>query len=367
MSKDKFRHIGEIGPKIEKKLATGPALPCGTIGFELRSDDLFAADAKGGKILAFANGAQTFRLEREAQPKLAFYHWSPGAGSRRAIVDLADIGKNPIVQVMFSWSPEKTQFAVQPKDQAEKAAVVEGEPCRKSFRTDRQGNIYQLGDEHTEIMGAEMFVGDKAVFQPTAIEIWKETLHASEVLIKGKSEDGFMHEVATCNAIVSGLVTGYATYCRRRFLEIEWEGFEPDVKKLGKVAEPNSRTRKANVEATKQTAKSAGITLLQYWNEERNFINFQNFKTSERAFRRGYEIKFDQIGLSTDTIEKVKNYLNYRHRIQHISPLLTVYDRNSKPPVIASKKRAEEAISVFSDFVDALHRKTLELRPTKPK
>lgn len=65
--------------------------------------------------------------------------------------------------------------------------------------------------------------------QPTAIDSWKETVKAIEILGTGKSDQGYMFETTVTNLSLAILVTGFEAFTKKRFLEIEQEGIKPNI------------------------------------------------------------------------------------------------------------------------------------------
>ena len=72
-------------------------------------------------------------------------------------------------------------------------------------------------------MGASFYKGGKPILQPTAIDAWKETIKATEILGTGKSDQGYIFETAVTNLTLAVLVTGFEAFTKKRFLEIEQE------------------------------------------------------------------------------------------------------------------------------------------------
>lgn len=77
-----------------------------------------------------------------------------------------------------------------------------------------------------------MFFDGKPVLEPTAIETWQNTIQGVRLLQKGKSDEGYIFEVLICNLVIATLVTGFETYCKTRFIELEKEGIKPNLENL---------------------------------------------------------------------------------------------------------------------------------------
>ena len=114
----------------------------------------------------------------------------------------------------------------------------------------------------------------------------------------------------------------------------------------------------------KSEAEDTQKTVLQVI-VEKNSINFQNYQKCKLAYNKAYGIKFGDIGLQSSTIEKIKKFILYRHRIIHVSALLGMLNQSEVPPdepAFPKKELAAEAIKEFDIFIQKLHEATLKLR-----
>ena len=117
-------------------------------------------------------------------------------------------------------------------------------------------------------------------------------------------------------------------------------------------------------EMLKSEAEDAQNTVLQLI-VDRDSINFQNYQKCKLAYNKAYQIIFGDIGLQSSTLEKIKKYILYRHRIIHVSALLGMLNQAEVPPdepVFPKKELAAEAIKEFDNFIEKLHEATLKLR-----
>ena len=152
------------------------------------------------------------------------------------------------------------------------------------------------------------------------------------------------------------LVTGFETYCKRRFIEIEDEGIHPDFDGLVAKLTKSPMEREAIV----QESTSKGISPTCELAEER--IDFQNYDRCKVAFNKGYGIKFGQdLSVSNTLLEEIQRLIKFRHRIVHISPLLNVLN----DPIAPNRDYAEKAIKTFNDFIQGLHAATLRLHTSR--
>ncbi len=173
---------------------------------------------------------------------------------------------------------------------------------------------------------------------------------------------GYMYEVAICNVVISTLVTGFETYCKTRFIELEREGENPNTDNL--VSRFFSAwEREANLPSKVQDeAKAEQKTFLEKLALTK--INFQNYEDCKRAYNLAYGIKFGELHLKSEVLALLQRLIVYRHRIIHVSPLLGTLNQPSLPsekPVMSNAKLAEDAKQCFVTFMDALHGATLQL------
>jgi hypothetical protein len=341
----------------------GGLRPCsvGTAGFPLSGHALSDPDAPGGVILQVAHGAHVLHIEREATPRVGFYHWSPGTGSRCASIDVTVMEGSSNVQIAISWCPQEIQLRVMPTGQPQGSARwAKGVPSQRQFRVTRSGDIVQIGDHGVEVLQPTIFENDTLVLEPAAIESWHGVIRSADVLLSGQSESGYMFDVVQCNSIIVGLVTGFEWYCRKRFAELEEEGSIPDVKDLIEIAS----LRIPSVDELDNEAKQSGMSLTRYLVDVQNVINFQDYVMAKRVYNKTYKLKFGEIGIDGNHLDRLRKFILYRHRIVHVSPFLTPLSQPSelrKTADFPSRKLAHEAIEVFSQFISHLHEATLDL------
>ncbi len=238
-----------------------------------------------------------------------------------------------------------------------------GALSKRQLRVGKDGGIYEIGGAGIEIMGATVYKGGKPVLQPTAIDAWKETIKATEILGTGKSDQGYIFETAVTNLTVAVLVTGFEAFTQKRFLEIEQEGITPDIDAVVNSFFPRKEKDAGIAAMLKSEAEDAQKTVLQLI-VERDRINFQNYQKCKLAYNKAYEIKFGDLGLQSSTIEKIKKFILYRHRIIHVSALLGMLNQPEVPPdepVFPKRELAAEAINEFDNFIEKLHEATLKL------
>ena len=354
-----------ITPQIFIEIQDAIRRPEGTFTFNYQSPDLFDKAKPGGIILEIPAGQHLFRLERDNDLSIHFYHSSPGTGTRVATIDLNNLPPAPSVFIAFSWTPEEINLHVGPQVSSPVLASATGVASNKQFRVGNDGHVYQIGDHGVEVMGVRMYQAGQSIIQPTALEAWEETVKAIDILSTGQSTDGYIYEVVVTNLTLAILVTGFEAYTKKRFLELEQEGLSPDITAIIKSFFPR-KEQEAGIEALIQSeAIDANVSELQYI-VNRGVINFQSYKKCKYAYNKGYSIKFGDLGISSIKLEALQSYIGFRHRIIHVSPLEDMLNQERVPPeepVFSKKETAEMAKVCFKEFIQSLHSATLALRP----
>ena len=354
-----------IPPHIFRQIQEAIRRPEGTFTFNYESPDLFDKEKPGGIILEIPSGQHLFRLERDGDLFIHFYHSSPGTGTRVATIDLNKLPPVPNVFMAFSWTPNEIKLHIGPKVSGAELASATGVVSQRQLRVGKDGRVYQIGDHGVEVMGVSFYQAGQPIILPTAKEAWGETIRAIDILATGQSTEGYIFEVVVTNLTLAILVTGFEAYTKKRFLELEQEGLSPDAGAIINAFYPK-KEREAGISALLESeAKDAGISVLQHI-VDRDAINFQSYNNCKRAFNKAYGVKFGDLNLSGNTLEDLQSYIRYRHRIVHVSPSLGMLNQESVPPeepVFPKKETAQNSRACFSEFIEALHQKTLSLRP----
>lgn len=344
----------EIFEQIREAIKT----PTGSFGFEYYSKDLMDQAHSGGVLFEIVSGAHVFRLDRNKEFLLNFYHSSAGTGTRIATIDLKLVPKCEQAFILFTWSPDEINLYFGPRIKEGRLFSAKGEPCKFELCVGEDGIIYQIGDKDVDVMNVSVFQGEKQIISPTAINSWRDTKKALEILETGESKEGYVFESIVSNITISILVTGFEAYTKKRAIELEKEGVKPDITALF------SDSEQKKLELYQKEAREKGLTLLQYI-AEKKIINFQNYKECKRAFNKIYGIKFGSIGCESSMLKKIREFIAFRHRIIHVSALTKMLNQSRVPPeepIFSNKKLSEEAIGIFNLFVNKLHEATLQKR-----
>lgn len=283
-----------------------------------------------------------------------------------ATIDLGDLPDFDRAFLAFTWSPQDVRFHCGPRIPGANLLSATADRSLKQFRIGSDGSVFQIGDIGVEVVGVRIRQAGTAVLVPTAIEAWRETLKAIDVLGTGKSDQGFLFETALAAVTLSVLVTGLEAYAKTRFVEIELEGFAPDLQRTFNEFASRAERESSRLEELKAEATHIGKSPLQALIDAGK-INFQNYDHVKRAFRAAYGIKLSEVGADSQTLTALQQFIRYRHRVVHVSPLLGMLNDDVVPPeepVFANGALTDRAVKCFSDVVAALHRASLDLRPT---
>lgn len=336
--------------------------PEGTFEFEYDSPDLFNEEIRGGIILEIPSGQHLFRLERDDNLNLYFYHSSPGTGTRVAIIDLKMVTKSKKVVITFSWSPKEMNFFIaSPASMPISAKEI---PSEKQFRIGMDGSVHQIGDNGIEIMGVNIYQGNQPILQPTAIDAWNETINAIEILSTGESTTGYIYETILTNSILTILVTGYEAYTKKRFLELEQEGIAPNIEQIISKFYSKKEIEVGIKQILQEKAAEKEISLLQSIIQDGK-VSFQEYEKCKIAYNKGYGIKFGELNFTNNILEDIQKFIKYRHKIIHVSASLSILNQekmSTESPVFPNKKLATKAIVCFKEFIEKLHNTTLNLR-----
>ncbi|MAO10951.1 MAG: hypothetical protein CMC07_08740 [Flavobacteriaceae bacterium] len=305
-----------------------------------------------------------FILERTDDLSVNYYYSSPGSGTSVAKIDLKPLTKFTKAFFCFTWSPDKITLSIVPRgiDDA-KLITAEGSESKKQIRVGNDGSIYFIGDENVSVMNVSIYQRGKEVLSSTALEAWMNTKSAIEILGAGKSENEYIHECVVTNLSLSIMVTGFESYLKKRFLELEEEGIAANTDKLFDSI-LSSKEKKNNFQKVIiEEAMQGKISILKYIVQNRR-INFQNFNDLKKAFKKTYGLTLTSAKIDSSLIVPIKKYLVYRHRIIHVSPLMGLLNQPDVPPdepVFPKESLKREALGVFNEFITLFHNATLKL------
>lgn len=340
--------------------------PEGTLEFSYHLPGLHDPSLGSGIILQIPAGNTLFRLERDDKLHLRFIHSSPGTGTRVAEVDLHELEPTESMKVIMTWSSQETALYVGYADRPCQPIMGRGYLSgSKAFRLGQDGHIYEIGNKGIQVMGVSIFQGGRQVLQDTALDLWSGVLEAVRLLLANSHQTaGYLFEVVVVNQVLVMLVTGFETYCKRRFLEMEMEGRDINFEKLARRFYSKREIEIGLIDALRKDAGEEGKTPTNLM-IERGQIDFGNFDNCKRAYSTGYGISFGKnLGVSNQVLEFLQRIIQYRHRIVHISPMIGMLNQGRVPPekpVFSKAELGQQALERFDEFIQALHRATLKV------
>lgn len=281
-----------------------------------------------------------------------------------ATIDLNAVIPSKKVFFYFVWSPNETRLSIGPKDvEGGKLVTSEGEISQKKFQIGEDGKVVQVGDEGVEVMALSVYENGKQTLKPSALDNWKNSIFSVEKLINGTSIEGYIFESIVANQALSILITGFETYSKARFRELEQEGIKPELEEL--VAKLFSLKKQ---EAIKAAVVKDNLVLIEYLvngKKGKGLINFQDYALCKKVFKITYDIDFDELNIASKDVSKIKKVFNFRHKIIHVSPLSGMLNQDEVPsedPIFSNKKFVVGTLAIFDDFIKKLHATTLRLK-----
>lgn len=115
-------------------------------------------------------------------------------------------------------------------------------------------------------------------------------------------------------------------------------------------------------EISRKKVETMGRTLFEEIIQ--NKINFQSYEECKRAYAKSYGIKFGEIRVDSTELNNLQRIIKFRHRIIHVSPLLSIvnqFEVPQKTPIFSNKDFAQNGIALFNKFIQLLHKGSLNL------
>ena len=227
------------------------------------------------------------------------------------------------------------------------------------------GTVVEIGSDEVEVMGISLFMGGQKLLESTAIESWEEVSKAAHPVLDLIKRDGteYLMKVILGNQIISMTITGFETYCKRRFVEMIGEGRSADYEKLAIKIFSKAEREAKHPELLRTEAISLSMSPVELVVERRR-INFQAYDKSKTAFAAAYGIQFGELGLPNSDLKLMQEVFSYRHRIIHVSPIIGMLNQPKAPPeqpVFAGYEIAARALAVFNTFIHSIHNRSLRV------
>lgn len=328
--------------KDKKKLTLLMKENTGAFAFNVLPQDLFSKPNKNIKLIENIFNQKCFLIQRDNKNNLNFIHQSPGVGARICSASLNGFESCKEIKICFGWSPEKLiLYILNPHD---KNHYIEGGIAKLDYKIMilPDGSILEVGGKGLEVGDISVINEDKKITENTAIESWSNIINAINILLKATSTEGFIFDVVKYNICVVLLTTGFETYCKKRFYEI-------------------SKNTKASI---------LNRIYKNILKKKDNVYKFQNYDRCKAIYKEHFNISFSKdLGVRSNTVGGIKECLKFRHKIIHNSPLIAQLNfgewnkqrKTFSKPIFQSKDFIEKSINDFEEFINKLHKKTLEL------
>lgn len=336
----------------------------GSVVFTFDSPDFTNKFVQGGIIFENVSGKHAFILERTDDLIFNYFYSSPGTGTSVASIDLKSLPKCKKVFICFTWSPKEISLSIGPKEIANAELIsAYGKKSTKKIRIGDDGSIFLIGDENIDLKDVSIFTGGDEILSSTAFESWDNIKNGIEILGTSKSDMGYIHECVVTNLSLSVMVTGFESYLKKRFLELEEEGIKPKIEDLLDSILSSKEKEKNISKLLIEEAKEKNISTLKYIVMKRK-INFQNFDDIKKAYGRAYNVTLVSANIDSRLIIPIKQFLKYRHKIIHVSPMLGVLNQeklSNEEPVFPNVALKSDALKIFNEFIILFHESTLKL------
>ena len=182
------------------------------------------------------------------------------------------------------------------------------------------------------------------------------------MLQKGCKGD-FLFESTCAQAGVVLLVSTLEAYFKKRFKELEKEGWNPNLEKLYRKLFKRKHLEN-RIKEIEEKAKTQGKTIIEVLTERT--INFQNLDELSRAYKSCYGIKLSNIFKEKPhLIKETRKIINYRHKIIHSgrdTTILNLEKLPAEPPEFANSQLLNKAIKIITEFVHSFHAATLQTK-----
>ena len=310
----------------------------GTLLFSLDPTQLYSQQGDFS-VVRIPTGAVLIEVTRDSQGMLQFMHASPGTGTRIATVELPEFTADRPFLVVLTWSPVETGMHAGFQSMA--PVMASGSPSRESVRL-VGGAVFEMDTDR--VMSYQVVQDGELALRESAIESWRSVGKAVDVHLRSEPTEGQLGKTVQANLAIVMLATGVETFLARRFEEIEREGREADLPAFIKALVP-ARFR----------AEYSGLSLYEVLAQRRP--DFGNLEQAKRSYRAAYGFRFGAIGLSPATLSSVRQLLDHRNRIVHVSPLLGLLNGPAVPPaepVFAVLETAKSLQVAADDFVQAV-------------
>lgn len=223
------------------------------------------------------------------------------------------------------------------------------------MKSNSSGDILLIGEKNKYEIKKE----DKTL--SSAYNSWNQTIKAIEFLDLYELEEKYAEQpkiAIQCNLAIVTIVTGFESYFKNRFLELEKTGMKPNFENLFKHFASNSE----NILDHLKEAKNQQLTPTQLFIKNQR-INFQNIDNIKKAYSKAYNMYLSKAKINSKLIIPIREYIQLRHRIVHGSALSKVLDIDveSGELTIITPKILKQINTNFDAFITKFHNYSLDV------
>lgn len=334
----------------------------GSIEFVVSESNLFEQGIPLVRILEIGKGQTVFILERDPNFNLRFIQSNPNYQTKIAEVNIKDFHNAPKLFIAFTWSQEENTIYVGDYKEDDLRSGKSFEDPDRKFRIGKDGAIYQIGDKGMKVGYYRFEVGGKVVLEPKAKEFFDFQMEKVRILVENCKKGDFLFESTLAQQIVVMLTTAFEVYARTRFLELEKEDKNVNMKELYYRFISKNYRQQYKDEMTEVAVKQSKTELEVFI--ESKAVNFQDWESFKNAYNKGYGLKIGEIGIPNDLLLEVQKYINWRHKIIHSKSDQTIINSEEVPPaepIFTNKDFAEKGLNIFQEFISKFHENTSNL------
>jgi len=327
----------------------------GALEFTFHSPETFIGS---GIIFDQVSKDQYIRIEKTSDSCFRLYYSTPGTGTLAAEIEGRIFENKRVLKFKCRWSrPNRLNFEIMDPSNKHIRSSSKGKPSKLQYMITTDGKAVPVGDEGVDVHSIQIRTPDGFVLDNTAIQTWKSTLNAVEILLNERNTDNYQFNLILNNLILSTIITGFEVYSKKRFVEIEREGATADIESLVKHFYSNKQLEMGIEDDINEKATKKGTTALKEI-VQRKKINFQNYENCKAAFKYAYSINFAEIGLHNDLAKDFKHLLRCRHHIVHVSPSDSTLLWNNDIKIESTKIFTEQSIALIDSIITKLHKST---------
>ncbi|MEM1643464.1 MAG: hypothetical protein QXO91_00675 [Desulfurococcaceae archaeon] len=325
----------------------------GTIEFVISDvGNLFDKSLSHVLIFDLPIDSSRFILWREGYFYFYYYHLSSRTGVRLARLDITPLACSKGLHIFVTWSAKESNLYV--SDLERKVGLLKAKAESKPTRVvaGKDGSLVLIGDEDVDVRIVYIKKGKELIIEPTAKELFDFNIERINILISGCTSGDFLFESTCVQLGIVLLVSALETYLKKRFLELEREGWTANFDALCEEIFP-LKYREKRREEIEEKAIAQGRSKLEVLVEEAREMNFQDINKYKRVYNACYGIKIGEL-VNSELMEKVRRFILFRHKIVHGARDLTIlnYDEiPQKDPIFANKRTLEEVRDTFIEFI----------------